>query len=385
MKKKELLKRLSAISMAAMMTVTAVPANTFAADIEFSDGEAETAEAQEDSADISVEEDTGSAEAQTEDFQAEEPSEEAVTVNEENADFSADAEDALFSDGAEAVGDAVGDAKVAADEYLKNNYVDNNKIITSGGAGVVKSQDGLSYSVGLKIPTSGSKISSLRFKTESSSSNYRVGWYINSDCPWVNIGTKKPANLGSLSINRPTAEQGAQSFQATLRLFSADTSTDVINDEAQAATAALATQEFTIIIEAAEPNYTMRINVVDEEGNLIPDAIVTLEKNWNAVAPKADGSYDMEKGAGYSLTVKKDGYNDYTESYFTFNPTEVNTVKTVTLKKIVTRNIRFNVTDKSGNPVNGAKVSVKKGYYSTVNPEADGSYNLIVELPTTIP
>ena len=41
MKKKELLKRLSAISMAAMMTVTAVPANTFAADIEFSDGEAE--------------------------------------------------------------------------------------------------------------------------------------------------------------------------------------------------------------------------------------------------------------------------------------------------------------------------------------------------------
>ena len=122
MKKKELLKRLSAISMAAMMTVTAVPANTFAADIEFSDGEAETAEAQEDSADISVEEDTGSAEAQTEDFQAEEHSEEAVTVNEENADFSADAEDALFSDGAEAVGDADDDAKVAADEYLKNNF-----------------------------------------------------------------------------------------------------------------------------------------------------------------------------------------------------------------------------------------------------------------------
>ena len=69
----------------------------------------------------------------------------------------------------------------------------------------------------------------------------------------------------------------------------------MINDETQAASAALATQEFTIIIEAAEPNYTMRINVVDEEGNLIPDAIVTLEKNWNAVAPKADGSYDMER------------------------------------------------------------------------------------------
>lgn len=102
-----------------------------------------------------------------------------------------------------------------------------------------------------------------------------------------------------------------------------------------------------------------------------------MEKDWNTVSSKADGSYDMEKGANYTLTVKKDGYNDYKESYFTFNPTEVNTVKTVTLKKIVTRNVRFNVTDKSGNPVNDATVTVKKGWYDTIKPEADGSYNLI--------
>nr|WP_253288307.1 carboxypeptidase regulatory-like domain-containing protein [Blautia sp. MSJ-19] len=85
----------------------------------------------------------------------------------------------------------------------------------------------------------------------------------------------------------------------------------------------------------------------------------------------------MEKGATYTLTVKKDGYNDYKETNFTFNPTELNTVKTVTLKKIVTRNIKFNVTDKSGNPIDGATVTVKKGYYDKVQPEADGSYNLI--------
>lgn len=139
MKKKELLRRLSAISMAAMMTVTAVPVNTFAADIEFSDGETEMADTEENT-DISVEEnDSDSAGDQAEDFSAEEP----VIANEENADFSAYAGDNLFSDGAEAAGDADEDARAAAAEYLKKTFVDNNKIILNGGTGITKSEDGL--------------------------------------------------------------------------------------------------------------------------------------------------------------------------------------------------------------------------------------------------
>ena len=55
-----------------------------------------------------------------------------------------------------------------------------------------------------------------------------------------------------------------------------------------------------------------------------------MEKNWTAVSPETDGSYKMEKGAGYTLTVTRDGYIDYKDSYFTFNPTEENTVRTVT-------------------------------------------------------
>lgn len=383
MKKKELMKRLSALAMSAMMTVTMIPSNAFAADIEFSDGGQEAIEVQadeEDNAEISIQdedtdnaedlmgedlsvEDSENASVDTEVFEAEG---EADSFSAENGDIAAFADESTGTD----------EAKAAAAEYLKTNYIDKNKVITNGGTGVVKSEDGLSYSVGLKMP-SGSSISSIRFKTESSSSSYKSGWYISSDCQWVNIGTKKPSNLGSLGVNRPSADQGAQSFKAVLRLFSSDTTTDTINDEAQAAAAALAEQEFTITIEAAEPNYTMTIKVQDEEGNAIDDATVTLEKEWSAVSPKADGFYDMEKGATYTLTVRKDGYNDYKESYFTFNPTEVNTVKTVTLKKIVTRNVRFNVTDKSGNPVNGATVTVKKGWYDTIKPEADGSYNLI--------
>ena len=382
MKKKELLRRLSAISMAAMMTVTAVPSNIFAADIEFSDGEVETAAVEEDT-DISVEEDADSTAEQAEDFSAEESQEEPVIADEENADFSAYAADDLFSDGAQAAGDADEDAKTAAAKWLTDTYVNDSttaasKLISNGGTGVTKSEDGKTYTIGLRTNGTGSNLTTVFFRTFSSP--YKNGWYIDSEeaGEWLNLTTKTAAKRGSTPIlKRPTAEEGPKSIKATLRLFSTDTDDSVINDETQAAQAALAEQEFTIILNAAEPNYTMTIKVQDEEGNAIDDATVTLEKEWSAVSPKADSSYDMEKGATYTLTVRKDGYNDYKESYFTFNPTEVNTVKTVTLKKIVTRNVRFNVTDKSGNPVNGATVTVKKGWYDTIKPEADGSYNLI--------
>lgn len=387
MKRKKLMKRALALTLSAAMAVGNMPAMAYASEVvENEDGGLQTVEVSP-SEDEAVNEDaSGDLEVQ----QAEPGQDEIIQVEgdtqlEEPVEIDNSDEDAAVglqmadqgiqgqSDDAGAADDTT-DAKAAAAEYLKTNYVDSNKIISNGGDSVVKSDDGLSYSVGLKMP-SGSSISSVRFKTESSSSSYKSGWYITTD--WLNIGTKKPNNLGSIGINRPTAEQGPQSFTATLRLFSSDTSTDVINDKTQAATAALASQDFTITLAAAEPNYTMTVKVQDEEGNVINDATVTLEKGLSEVSPKEDGSYEMEKGESYTLTVKKDGYNDYKESYFTFNPTEVNTVKTVTLKKIEKRKIRFNVTDKNGNPVNDATVTVKKGFYDKVQPEEDGSYNLI--------
>lgn len=370
MKKKELMRRLSAISMAAMVTVTTVPSTTFAADVEFSDGGQETTETyQENDEEVQVQD-----------------ADSTGVLTDEAEDTDAFADNAgvdLFEDGTEATGDADEDAKAAAAKWLTDNYVNDSttatsKIISNGGTGVTKSEDGKTYTIGLKTNGTGSNLTTVFFRTFSSP--YKNGWYIDNEeaGEWLNLTTKTAAKRGSTPIlKRPTAEEGPKSIKATLRLFSTDTDDSVINDETQAAQAALAEQEFTIILDAAEPNYTMTVKVQDEDGNAIDDATVTLEKNWNTVSPKEDGSYEMEKGAEYTLTVKKDGYNDYKESYFTFNPTEVNTVKTVTLKKTVTRNVRFNVTDKSGNPVNDATVTVKKGWYDTIKPEADGSYNLI--------
>ena len=387
MKKKELMKRLSAIAMAAMMTVTMIPSNAFAADIDFSDGGQETIEVQADTdeeadAELSVQnEESDDAENLTiGDASQDEISDTEVFSVEEDENASDSDDIAAFSD-AESDTASDAEAKAAAKKWLEENYISGSKKLISNGA---KSADGLSYTMDLKS-SRGSNITSIAFSkfTGGKYFPYISGWYIDSSCEWLKID-KTPSKTGSISIvNRPTAAQGDQSFKAKLRVFADGTSADTINDEAAADAAALAEQEFTITIKAAEPNYTMTVKVVDADDNsdLTTDGKTTvkLEKNWTAVSPETDGSYKMEKGAEYTLTVTRDGYIDYKDSYFTFNPEEENTVKTVQLKKKIIRNISFNVTDKAtGNPITGSAVTViKDGDWNSIKAEDDGSYKLV--------
>ena len=382
MKRKELMKRALALSLSAVMAAGNIPVVTYANEVVQMEDEWELQTNEEDLSEneINAQEDIQGSEVQQAESDGEEiiqvedstlPEESIVIDNsvEETASPEIPVMDNEGTDSSEQT-----EEQQAAQAYLNENYIEKNKIISNGGDSVAKSTDGLTYRIGLKTP-SGSSLTTLRLKYEGKTSQYKAGWYIDSE--WVNVGTKKPADPGSVGINRPTAEQGEQTFTAKLRLFSADTNTETINDETQAATAALATQEFTIILEAAEPAYVMTVNVKDEAGNPVSDAEIILEKNFTKVTPRQDGSYDMEKGAQYTLTVKKDGYNDYKESNFTFNPTEVTTVKEVTLKKTVTKTINFTVTDQTtGKVIDNAKVTVKKGY-STEKPEEDGSYRLV--------
>ena len=113
MKRKELFRRLSAISMAAMMTVTAVPSNIFAADIEFTDSEQETTEADAETAEADVDFADAEEEPQAD---VEEPEVEDAVQEAEGGAGEAD----IFSDENETVeedfqSDATGTATPAAD------------------------------------------------------------------------------------------------------------------------------------------------------------------------------------------------------------------------------------------------------------------------------
>lgn len=313
MKRKELMKRALSLALCAMMTVGNLPSVTYASDLS--------------------------------------PADTGVVSQAEEADETQSAEE-------------------AAQAYLKENFIDaTNKVITTGGNGVVKSEDGLTYNIGLKTPNGGS-INSLRLKYLDTV--YKTGWYIDKNNPYISYLV--PAKSGSRSIkSRPTSPY---SFTATLKLFASDTENSAIDD---GTATALATQDFTFILEAAELEYKMQVAVQDKDKNPITDASITVEKDgWDTVTPASDGSYKMENGASYKLTVKKEGYTDYSETFtYTGNSEEPVFLKTVTLSPIMMQNIRFSVKDKaSGAEISGASIKVKKGYYTTISPESDGSYKL---------
>lgn len=313
MKRKELMKRALSLALCAMMTVGNLPSVTYASDLS--------------------------------------PADTGVVSQAEEADETQSAEE-------------------AAQAYLKENFINaTDKVITTGGNGVVKSEDGLTYNIGLKNPNGGS-INSLRLKYLNTV--YKTGWYIDKNNPYISYLV--PTKNGSRSIkSRPTSPY---SFTATLKLFASDTENSAIDD---GTATALATQDFTFILESAEVEYKMQVAVQDKDKNPITDASITVEKDgWDKVTPASDGSYKMENDASYKLTVKKEGYTDYSETFtYTGNSEEPVFLKTVTLSPIMMQNIRFSVKDKaSGAEISGASIKVKKGYYTTISPESDGSYKL---------
>lgn len=107
MKRKELMKRALPLALCAMMTVGNLPSVTYASDLS--------------------------------------PADTGVVSQAEEADETQSAEE-------------------AAQAYLKENFINaTDKVITTGGNGVVKSEDGLTYNIGLKTPNGGF-INSLRLK-----------------------------------------------------------------------------------------------------------------------------------------------------------------------------------------------------------------------------
>lgn len=353
MLRKELQKKMQAVAMAAVVTLTTVgaPATTFAGELP---GEL-TAEAFSDNGEAVTEEGTENdfSDGETAAGQSSAGENEVVDVPAAQAEESSEG--------------STEDEQAKAQAYLKENFIDgSNKIITSGGTGVTKSEDGLTYNVALTIPTSGYAIRSMRLKYVNTV--YKTGWYIDKDNPYV--GYKAPATNGSRSITRPTAEQGPYTFTATLKLFALDTDTTAIND---GTATALATQDFTIVLAPEKKNYTVNIKPVNAKtGEAIEGATVDIQKDWSSLTPADDGSYTLVEGSEYTLTVTADGYDKYTQ---TILPSASGDIE-VKLSPIVYRNTTFAVTGNDGATITDADITVKEGWYTTLRPQEDGSYKL---------
>lgn len=353
MLRKELQKKMQAVAMAAVVTLTTVgaPATTFAGELP---GEL-TAEAFSDNGEAVTEEVTEDdfSDGETAAGQSSAGENEVVDVPAAQAEESSEG--------------STEDEQAKAQAYLKENFIDgSNKIITSGGTGVTKSEDGLTYNVALTIPTSGYAIRSMRLKYVNTVN--KTGWYIDKDNPYV--GYKAPATNGSRSITRPTAEQGPYTFTATLKLFALDTDTTAIND---GTATALATQDFTIVLAPEKKNYTVNIKPVNAKtGEAIEGATVDIQKDWSSLTPADDGSYTLVEGSEYTLTVTADGYDKYTQ---TILPSASGDIE-VKLSPIVYRNTTFAVTGNDGATITDADITVKEGWYTTLRPQEDGSYKL---------
>lgn len=353
MLRKELQKKMQAVAMAAVVTLTTVgaPATTFAGELP---GEL-TAEAFSDNGEAVTEEVTEDdfSDGETAAGQSSAGENEVVDVPAAQAEESSEG--------------STEDEQAKAQAYLKEDFIDgSNKIITSGGTGVTKSEDGLTYNVALTIPTSGYAIRSMRLKYVNTV--YKTGWYIDKDNPYV--GYKAPATNGSRSITRPTAEQGPYTFTATLKLFALDTDTTAIND---GTATALATQDFTIVLAPEKKNYTVNIKPVNAKtGEAIEGATVDIQKDWSSLTPADDGSYTLVEGSEYTLTVTADGYDKYTQ---TILPSASGDIE-VKLSPIVYRNTTFAVTGNDGATITDADITVKEGWYTTLRPQEDGSYKL---------
>ncbi len=266
-------------------------------------------------------------------------------------------------------GENSSDAATAAMEYLQNNYV-KGRIITNGGTGITQNADTCEVTVGRTIPTSGSKITSIRLKTEGSSSDYASGWYVKDDSAGLLAKEVKASKPGSIGINRPAAATGAQSMVLTLKLFASGTDTTKIDD---GTAEALASQDFVITLQPEAASYDVSFKAVDSEtGAEITGASVTLEESWSTVSP-TDGVYKaLSEEKTYTLKITADGYQDYKES---FTPSQGGEVK-ISLTKASYSTINFNVKNSAGKTIDGATVKVKQGYYDVVTPQTDGSYKL---------
>ena len=378
MKKKELFNRLTAVSMAAMMTVTMLPANAFASEIDFAD------DGQEVTAEVEAEDDS-SQEADAADIDETEVADEAtdeISIAEDNEEVSADEGYEDFSDEMEAAGaetdDAADDTTLSDEQKALNAaYIKNKDAKYFNNPAATKSEDGLTYTVALKNPTNNSSVNAVAFNN-TPISGYTFGVYTDTEySSWIKlVGTSRVRIL-----ERPAYADGAKTVKILLALYKTSGDKPAAgSDIATAKKTAAGYLEFNLVIQPNDPAYTMAFKVQNSKTKEeITDAAITFEKGYSTVSP-TDNVYKVENGSSYTVTVKKTGYNDYKEEFtFTGDPKNINSTKVINMKPVVERTVSFKIVDENtGEEIPGAaeKLQVKEGYSTTLKAENDGTYKL---------
>ena len=261
----------------------------------------------------------------------------------------------------------------AAMKYLQDKYVAATTKIISGST----QEKDTCHAI---LPSSKDSFR-LAYESGTVTSLYKSGWYINDKKETEGLiepakGSWVSRNPLSINITHPKTDK---TFKLTLKLFPSGTEDDVINGETTSMdnSAALASQEFLITIkgtgEVETPStFDVSFTPVDSETNAaVAGAKITLEENWSTVYP-TNGVYKGLSNKIYTLKITADGYQDYKEN---FTPSQSGEVK-IPMTKASYSTIKFNVKDSAGKSIKDAKVKVKQGYYDTVSPQSDGSYNL---------
>lgn len=364
--------------MAALMTVTMLPANAFASEIDFTDdGQEVTAEVEAED-DSSQEADTAS----TDETEVADEAADEISIAEDNEGVSAGEDYEEFSDEPEAAGaetDDTADDTTLSDEQKALNaaYIENKAAKYFNNPAATKSEDGLTYTVALKNPTNNSSVNAVAFNN-TPISGYTFGVYTDKEYnSWIKlVGTSRVRIL-----ERPAYADGAQTVKILLALYK--TSGDKPASGSDIATAkktAAGYLEFNLVIQPNDPAYTMAFKVQNSKTKEeITDAAITFEKGYSTVSP-TDNVYKVENGSSYTVTVKKTGYNDYKEEFtFTGDPKNINSTKVINMKPVVERTVSFKIVDENtGEEIPGAaeKLQVKEGYSTTLKAENDGTYKL---------
>ncbi len=376
MKKKELFNRLTAVSMAAMMTVTMLPANAFASEIDFTD------DGQEVTAEVEAEDDS-SQEADAADIDETEVADEAtdeISIAEDNEKVSADEDYEDFSDEMEAAGaetdDAADDTTLSDEQKALNAaYIENKDAKYFNNPAATKSEDGLTYTLALKNPTNGGSVNAVTLYN-SPLTNYTFGVYTDKN-DWITLSGTTRVRI----TKRPAYADGAKTVKILLALYKTSGDKPAAgSDIATAKKTAAGYLEFNLVIQPNDPAYTMAFKVQDSKTKVeITDAAITFEKGYSTVSP-TDNVYKVENGSSYTVTVKKTGYNDYKEEFtFTGDPKNINSTKVINMKPVVERTVSFKIVDENtGEEIPGAaeKLQVKEGYSTALKAENDGTYKL---------